>query len=160
MREREAAVGERVRKASGVEIHAKTAGLGPVDPTLEVLHGVGIAIHLAAAEVGITGVQVEAVLAGDQRQRLLEVSAQFVDRPGFPGVVASGLNAAAGEHCIWFFKTADVVSLPAVQGDRRSGERGEHGLGIDAEGGITFFGEGVGCVGHGSRWVPVKRYCD
>jgi len=51
VREREAAVGERVRKARGVEIYSKAAGLGPVDPTLEVLLAGGIPAKPASTPI-------------------------------------------------------------------------------------------------------------
>ena len=141
VRQREAAVGERVGEAGGVEIHPEAAGLGPVDPALEMLHGVGVALDLAAAQVRVAGVEIDPVPARDERQRLLEVGAQLFDRAGLARIIAGGLDAAAGEHRVGLFKTAHVVALPAMEGDRRAREGGEHRLGVDPEGGIIFPGE-------------------
>ena len=55
--------------------------------------------------------------AGDQRQRLFEVGAQFVRRAGLAGVVAGDREPAA-EFVARVFESADVVALPAMQGDR------------------------------------------
>ena len=41
------------------------------------------------------------------------------------------------------FETADVVALPAVQGNRDAGELGHGGFGIDAEFGVSGLGEFV-----------------
>jgi len=56
------------------------------------------------------------------------------------------LDAAAGEAGIGF-EAANIIALPAVEGDGDFGELAHGFFGIDAPGGELFFGEGIG-VGH------------
>ena len=58
-----------------------------------------------------------------------------------PGIVAGGLNAAAGQLRAHGFKAAHVVALPAVQGDRDLGEFLHGGIDVHAKSGILFFGD-------------------
>ena len=104
---------------------------------------VGVAVHTAAGEVGVAGVDIQAVLARNERKRLVEVGAEFLNRARLAGVVAGGLNAAAFEFRAGFFEPADIIALPAMQGDRRLGEGFEGGFGVHAEGGVLFAGRGV-----------------
>ena len=65
-----------------VEVQADLDRLGPGDPVLELVGAQRVAVHLLAAHLGVAGVEVEAVAAGDERERLLEVAAQLVWRCG------------------------------------------------------------------------------
>ena len=129
-----------VGEAGGVEIHAHAVGFRPVDPTLEMLGLDFVAIDFFAAELAVEGVEVQAVLAGNEGERLVEVGAEFVRGAGLAGVVAGHRDAAA-EAFAGVFEAADVVALPAVEGDRDSGEFRHGGLGIDAEFGVAGLGE-------------------
>ena len=80
--------------------------------------------------------------AGDEGVGLVEVCAEFVGVAGFAGVVSGGGDAAAEGG--GGFEAGDVVALPAVEGDGDGGECGEGFVGVYAEGGVLFFGEGVG----------------
>ena len=83
------------------------------------------------------------MLAGDERKRLVEVGAKFIGRAGFAWIVSGHRNAAA-ESFAGVFKTADIITLPAVEGNRDGGELGHGRIGIDAEVGILGLGEFVG----------------
>ena len=139
----EAVGGFRVREAGRVEIHAHAVGFRPVDPAREMLRRDFVAIDLFAAELAVESVKIEAVLAGDEGKRLVEVGAEFVRSAGLAGVVAGHRNAAA-EAFTGVFKAADVVALPAVKGNRNARKRGHGGIGIDAEIGVSGLGELVG----------------
>ncbi len=72
------------------------------------------------------------MLAWDEREGFVQILLQFLDRAGFSGIVARGLNAAS-QRTAGAFKAADIVALPAMEGDRNGGERLQDGFGIDAE---------------------------
>ena len=145
---REAVGRLRVREEGRVEIHADLLALGPIDPALEMLRLDLVAIDAAAAELAVEGVQVEAVLAGDQREGLVQVGAKFLGRAGLAGIVARDREAAA-EFFARVLEAADVVALPAVERDRNRGEPLDGRVGVDAEFGVTFF---RGRVGRLDRW--------
>ncbi len=119
----------------------------------------GVAVHRLAREIGVDGVQVQAVAAGEKFIDQLEVLAELVEGARLAGIVAGGLDAA-GKGGVGLFKPADVVALPAVQRDGRGGEGGERGVHIDAQrgvgggrggksGGGRVGGTGFGSGGHG-----------
>jgi hypothetical protein len=84
--------------------------------------------------------QVEALLAGDERHRLLGVGAEFLRRAGFAGIIAGGDQAAA-EGAAEIFKSAHVIALPAVEGHRDIRERFQHAIHVHAGFGVAFFGQ-------------------
>ena len=65
--------GQGVGEIRRVEVHADPPGLRPVDPVLEVLGLERVALDLPAAGLGIAGVEVQAMRAGQERQRLVQV---------------------------------------------------------------------------------------
>src|SRR5208283_710150 len=83
VRQRETAGGLGMREAGGIEIHADADGFGPVNPALEMFGADLIAVHFFAAEIAVKRVQVEAMLAGNERQRLLGVGTEFLRGAGF-----------------------------------------------------------------------------
>ena len=99
VREREAVGGLRVREAGRVEIEADAVAFGPVDPVREMFGLDVVAIDVLAAELAVAGVQIEAMRAGDERERLLEVGAQFVRRARLAGIIAGDREAAAEAAC-------------------------------------------------------------
>ena len=80
--EREAVGRFGMREAGRIEIHADAATLGPVDPALEMLGRDLVAVDALAAELAVERVQVEAMLAGNQRIRFFEIGPQLVGRAG------------------------------------------------------------------------------
>jgi len=141
--EGEAVGGEGMGEAGGIEIEAEAVFLCPRDPVGKMFRLDFIAIHFFAAEFAVEGVKVQAVLAGDQRVGLLQVGAQLLGRAGFAGIIAGG-NEAAGQHTAGMFKTADVVALPAVEGDRYLGQDFQGAVNIHAEFRIAFPGQRKG----------------
>ena len=85
----------RVGEEGGVEVHPDPLRLRPVDPAAEVLGLERVALDLLAAGLGVAGVEVEPVRAGDQRQGLVEVGPELVRRAGLAGIVAGDGQAAA-----------------------------------------------------------------
>jgi hypothetical protein len=69
VRQREAVGSLRVGEAGRVEIQADAELFGPVDPALEVLRLERVAVDPGTGrELDVAGVQVEAVLAGNERK--------------------------------------------------------------------------------------------
>ena len=146
--------GERVGEAGWVEIEAvEIERSGPVHPGGEVFWFDGVAFDGFAGEVGVDGVEVEAVATGDEFIDEFQVLAELSERAGFAGIVAGGLDAAAGERGAGFFETADVVALPAVEGDGCGGESDQGGFDIHAEGGVGVAGGSEGGGGAGGRFA-------
>ena len=140
----EAAGRQGMGEISGIEIHADAQPAGPVDPALEMGRLDLVAIDRPAAGVQIDGVQVEAMLAGDEAVGRLGVGAELVGGAGPAGVVAGGQDAAAGESA-GPFEPAHVVPLPAVHGDGDFAQLAEGLVGIHAQLGVTLFGQVIGC---------------
>ena len=133
----------RMGEAGGVEVEADLEALGPGDPVLEVLRAEGVAVHAPAAGLGVGGVEVETVGAGDEGDGLLEIGPQLIGRAGASGVVA-GDGEAVAERGAGVFKTAHVIALPAVHADGDGGEFLDGGFDVDAVLGVALAGEAVG----------------
>ena len=147
--EREARRGLRVREARRVEVDAVVVGPGPVAPGGEVLGPQLVAVDALAAGLGVHGVQVEAMRAGEQLVDLVEVGAQLVGRARLAGVVSGGRDAAR-ERLARVLEAADVVALPAVQAERNRRERRQRRLGVHTELGVAFAGKIIGALDVGA----------
>ena len=134
----------RVGKKRGVEIHAQPLGLRPVDPAPEVLRVVLAPLLPLASEIGIAGMEVETVRAGNQREGHPEILTQLLDGPRLAGVVTGGRQAASGEVRSGVLKSPDIVPLPAVHRNRRGGETVEGSFDVHPERGVGFLGDRVG----------------
>ena len=73
-----------------------------------------VAVDEPAAVLQIGRVQVEAMAPGNEAERLFNIAAELGDGAGLAGIIARGLNAAAGEFRPGVFESADIVALPAV----------------------------------------------
>ena len=140
--EREPACGHGMREVSGVHVEPGGVRAGPVNPAAEVPGLELIAVHPRAAGLGIHGVKVDAVPAGEKAQRLLEVGAKLVAVGGAAHVVARREDAA-GKHGI-AFQSGDVIALPAVQRNRRGEQRPDRFVGVHPERGVALAREGIG----------------
>jgi hypothetical protein len=149
--EREVVGGLRVREVRRVEVEADAQRLRPVDPAGEVLGPDLVAIDGLSLELAVEGVEVQAMAAGDERERLLCVGAQLVRGTGGAGVVPGGGNAA-GELAAEVLEAPDVVALPAVQRHGHGPEPVQRSLGVHAAGLVALGREFVstlvliGCV--------------
>ena len=130
-------------KESRVEVQANLDGLGPRDPIPELLDAQLVALNLAPAHFGIAGVEVETMATGNDRQRLLEVRPQLSGGAGFAGIIA-GDGQPATEFRTGALEAADIVALPAVDGDRDAGQLFEGLVGIHAKRGVAFPGQTIG----------------
>ena len=134
--------GERVRKECRVEVEANPQIPGPIDPSAEMLRSNPVALDLAAAEVAVRRVQVEAMFPGNERERLGRVLTQFISGAGFTGIVP-GRREAAADLRRRRFESADVVSLPAVNRDRHGRERLQCGVRVDTKVRVLLFSQVV-----------------
>jgi hypothetical protein len=80
------------------------------------------------------------MFAGDEREGLGEIISQFVGRASFAGIIA-GDSETAAKGGVGIFEAADVITLPAMEGDRNARQLGEGFANIDAMAGVAVFGE-------------------
>jgi hypothetical protein len=99
-----------------------------------------VAIHFLAAEIAVKRVQIEAVFAGNAGERFPGVRAEFIRRPGLARLISGG-NEPAAERAAEVFEAADIIALPAVEGDGDFGELGQHAIDVHADFGIAVLGE-------------------
>jgi putative transposase len=93
------------------------------------------------------------MFARDERQRFLEVAAQFIRRPRLARIIPRG-HESATKRASEVLEPTHVIALPAVERNGDLRERFERGLHIHAESGVTFAGKGPGAFegfGHGWR---------
>ena len=114
--EREAVVDHGMAEIGGVEVEADVLLLRPVHPVLELGDGVRVAVDLPAIQLGVAGVQVELLRAGDHGHGQIGVAADLVGVAGAAGIVACG-GDAVGRAGASAFAAHNVVGLPAVHGD-------------------------------------------
>ena len=82
--------------------------------------------------------EIEAVLAGDERHGIENVVAEFLDVAGFAGIVAVDLYSS-GQSAFAWLEAGYVVCLPAVHREVEVLHLCENFVGIDSEGRIAFF---------------------
>ena len=102
-----------------------------------VLDLIAVDPRVLIGEDGVACMQVDALLAGNEAARLLEVGRQLLEGAGAARVVARGHDAAGG-RIVLLVETHDVVALPAVDGDRLAGQLRQDRLGVDALGGVCL----------------------
>ena len=113
--ERQAVRSLRMREERRIEVELHADLLSPHDPRLEVLDVELVAVNDLVLVDAVAGVQVHTVLAGNERERELEVLLQLLGRAGLARIVAGRLNAARG--ATRSLEPADVVALPAMEGN-------------------------------------------
>jgi hypothetical protein len=138
MGKRRAVIGERMRKIGRIEIEAHAALFRPVDPALEMGRGDVIALHFFAVEIGVAGVQIQTVPTGQKREGLFNVLPQFTEGPRLAGIISRGLDAPATQRGTGCFKTADIITLPAMKREGNGGEPLQYGLRVDAKTSVGF----------------------
>ena len=124
MRQRKTIRRVRMREKRRIEIHSQSVLLCPMNPTLEMFRRKLVSVHPFPIGLGIRRVQVQPVLAGNQRKRHLHVRAQFIRCPRFTWVISRDRQSAA-QLSRYTFESADIIPLPAVQRDRDFGELSE-----------------------------------
>ena len=128
--EREVVVGLGMGKEGRVEIEPDPLRPGPVDPGREMAVFDLVAVRRLVG-IHVEGVQVQPVLARDLGIGKFQIGAQLVGGAGAAGVIAGGLDAAAGTAGL-ALEADHVVALPAMHRDRDRPERGHRRFGVDA----------------------------
>ena len=141
----ESVVGLRVGEERGVEIQAEPLVLGPTYPVTVILRPNLVSLDLFA-RFKVDRVQAKSVLAGDHAVYQIQVGAQLVGRPGLARIIARRLDASAGQAFAGF-KTAYVVTLPAVQRNGNLFQRVHCLVGVDPEFRVTLLGQFVRLFG-------------
>ena len=144
---RQALLDHGMAEQRGVEVDAVAVLLRPCHPGLEVLVLDLVAVDpgVLIGEDGIAGVQVDALLTGDEAARLLEVGRQLLEGAGAARVVARGHDPAGG-RVVLLVETHDIVALPAVDGDRLACQLRQDRLGVDALGSVCLACQFVSCA--------------
>jgi hypothetical protein len=132
-----------------VEVDLQALAAGPFLPAAEVLGLHGVAVDGLAPEFSVHGVEIDAVAARDEGERLGHIGAELVRIAGPSRGAPGDLQAAAGQALGAPLEADDVVPLPAMerQGDRL--EPGQGFFGIDAPLGVFVAGRRVGFFDNG-----------
>src|SRR5689334_7269385 len=104
---------------------------------LEMVGAQSVAIDALAIRFGVAGMEIEPVAAGNERNGFLEIAAQLLRGPGLARVVAGG-HQPAPECLPGVFKTAHIVPLPAMNGDRDAAELSEGIVGPNTQLRVAF----------------------
>ena len=152
MREGEIVSRLRMREAGGVEVQSDSERLCPVDPAGEVFGTDRVTVHAPCAELSVERVQVEAVPARNEGQGLRGVAAELVGSARLARIIA-GRRKARTQLAVRLLESRDIVSLPAVEGDRDRREPPEGRIGVDALVGVALSGEAVRGFGGMSRHI-------
>ena len=83
-----------VRETGGIEVEVHTVSLGPVHPSLEMLHFHLVAVDKLSAEFTIGLMKVHTEGTAEERHHLEQVLAHLIDIAGPTRIVACGLNAS------------------------------------------------------------------
>ena len=134
--QRKLSVHHRVRKIGRVKVEADPACFRPVEPAGKLIDGICVTIDFLAVFLRIARVQIQLCFAGNQRNRLVDIGAQFIRRARASGIVSRRLNTA-GER-IRAVEPDDVVTLPAVHGHRDCVRTGNRGLHINTARSVCF----------------------
>ena len=129
-----------MRKARGVEIQADLLLLGPRNPLGKMPRLKLIPRHLLAGVIRVDRMQAQAMPAREQVVDELKISPQLIRRAGLAGVVARGLDAAAGQALV-VLEAADIVALPAVERDRYPGKLLKRPVDIHTQRGVALLRE-------------------
>ena len=92
----------------------------------------GIALHALPAGFGVASVEIDAMPARDERERLIQVCSQFIGIARLARVMARHRQTAA-QLSLRGFEAGDVVPLPAVQRERDFAQLPHRVLGIHPE---------------------------
>jgi len=116
VRQCETVGGLGVREVGLIEIETDADRFGPGDPILEVLRRKRVAVHTPATGLSVAGVEVEAMPTRDQGKGFLEITPQFLRGSRFAWVIA-GNGQTVSERLAGVFEAADIIALPAVDGN-------------------------------------------
>ena len=129
--------GFRVSEVGRIEIESRLLFSCPVDPALEVGGGDFVACD-SSSGIQIDGMEIQSFCAGDQGECLGQIGAELLDVPGAAGIIPCGENPAGSAAGIRF-KSGDIVSLPAMEGNRNFRQCLQCRVGIDAQFRILCF---------------------
>ena len=140
MGERESTSRFGMREERRVEVQAQAARLGPIDPTREMFGRQFVPLDGLAPSLSIHRMQIDAMRAGDQRQRLGQIAAEFIAVASLTGVVP-GRGQTAVQLAAAGFESAAIVALPAMDGHRNRRERRNGRVDIDPNGSVLVLGQ-------------------
>ena len=104
----------RMRERSRVEVKFHVMFFTPFYPTLEMFRFHLVTVYHLTLEISIDFMQVQTMSTRDIRSSFQDVSTQFVNITSFARIITSCLNAS-GQWTGLYFKSCNVISLPAVK---------------------------------------------
>ena len=106
-----------MREESRVEIDTHAVCFGKIDPFLEMLGLKRVAVgKFALFENRVAGVNVDLLLAGNERHSFIHIGKQLFGSSCLARIVTGGLDTA-GKRAV-MVEADNVVTLPAVHGHR------------------------------------------
>ncbi len=139
-----------VGEKRGIEIQSHAALTGPINPILEVRRRQFVAFDAPPGGLGVNGVQVQPMLAGNEAKSLFQVGPQLIRVSG-PAGMASGDRQASSQFGAGVFETAHVVALPTMDGDCHTGQPRNRLLRVHPVVGIAILGKFVRLL-EGALW--------
>ena len=104
-----------MREGCGVEVELHIVLLSPVHPAAEMFRCHLVPVHSLPLEVAVDFVEIEPVGSRNQGLCLYDILSELIDISRFPWIVSCNLDSA-GEARGQFFKSSNVICLPAMQG--------------------------------------------
>ena len=98
-----------------------------------------VTVNVLALEITVDLVQVQTLCSTEEALHELDVAAELVDVAGAARVVAGRLDSACEGGVV-----LEVVSLPALEGDRGLLKKLYRFVCVHADGGVTLFGHLIG----------------
>ena len=138
MSQRKTVVRFAVREAGGIKIQSELLFPSPLNPTLKMFRLQVIPFHLPTAGFRVTGMQIQPMLSWNERQRGLQVSAKFIGGARLSRISA-GHREPAADVDAGILKSADIVTLPAMQRNRNLRKLLHRRMHIDAQIRIPFY---------------------
>ena len=93
----------------------------------------------------VARVKIELLEPGAEREHLVDVSHKLLGCASATGVVTRGLNSARESSVSLLVKSANVVTLPAVERDRNAAQLCYCRIGVDTEGCVFLLCVFVSC---------------
>ena len=104
-----------VSEKGGIEVKPDNPVPGPFDPVGKVFRPLFVPIHRLASELGVGGVDIHTLHAGQKVHYLTQIGPDLVAVARLARIVSGGHDTCAGNIFTGIFQTADVIGLPAME---------------------------------------------
>src|SRR5664280_1281410 len=121
-----------MRKAGTIEIKTYTSFLCPIDPSLKVFWLDLVAVDQFTSEFTINCMKVQSLFPRQKQHHLIEIRSHLFYSFCFSRKIPGRLNATASKNRSGFFKTANIICLPAMKTDIYFIQFGKYFVGINS----------------------------